>query len=109
MPPMGDASERLFLDKVKQIARMNDWLIHHPTPYQVRPGVWRSDDKGVPDLFLVSRRNGGIVHAELKTMRGRLSEEQEEWAASIVRNGGEFHLWRPDNLEDIARRLGANR
>lgn len=109
MPPMHDASERLFLDHVKQLARMNGWLLHHPTAYQVRPGAWRSDDKGVPDLLLVSRHNRGIIHAELKTMRGRMTEEQEEWGASIVRNGGEFHLWRPDMLEDIARRLGAVR
>lgn len=93
------------MDQVKQLAKLNDWLIHHPTPYQVRPGVWRSDDKGVPDLYLVSRRGYGIVNAELKTMRGKLSAAQEEWAANIVNNGGEFHLWRPDMLDDISRRL----
>jgi hypothetical protein len=33
MPPMGDASERIFQDKVEQIAKMNGWLIFHASPH----------------------------------------------------------------------------
>ena len=72
---MHDASERLFQDKVEHIAKMNGWLIFHASPKMVRPGVWRSDGKGFPDLCLCHRTKGFIM-AELKSQDGRLSHDQ---------------------------------
>jgi len=103
---MHDASEKLFMDKVMQIAKMNSWMIHHPTPHQVRPGVFRSDGAGVPDLMLVSTTGRGIIWAELKTETGKLSPLQRMWGQSIKANGGEYYVWRPNQIELIAERLG---
>jgi hypothetical protein len=103
---MHDASEKLFMDAVMQLAKMNAWMIHHPTPHQVRPGVWRSDGAGVPDLMLVSTTGRGIIWAELKTEAGRLTPLQRMWGQSIKANGGEYYVWRPNMLELIAQRLG---
>jgi hypothetical protein len=108
MPPMHDASEKLFMDQVMQIAKMNSWLIHHPTPHQVRPGVFRSDGAGVPDLMLVSTTGRGIIWAELKTEAGKLTPIQKQWGNSIKANGGEYYVWRPSQLSLIATRLGKN-
>ena len=108
MPPMHDASEKLFMDQVMQIAKMNGWMIHHPTPHQVRPGVFRSDGAGVPDLMLVSTTGRGIIWAELKTEVGKLTPIQRQWGNSIKANGGEYYVWRPSQLELIASRLGRN-
>ena len=102
---MNDASERIFQDKVEQIAKMNGWLIFHASPHLVRPGVWRSDGRGFPDLVLV-HKSRGLIFAELKTDLGRLSEHQLDWGEAIVSAGGEYHLWRPQNLQAIAERLG---
>jgi hypothetical protein len=105
MPPMGDASERLFQDKVEQIAKMNGWLIFHASPHMVRPGVWRSDGKGFPDLVLC-HPSRGLIFAELKSQEGRLSHEQKLWAEALLNAGVEHYVWRPNQLDLIAMRLG---
>ena len=107
MPPMHDASERLFQDQVMQIAKMNGWLIFHPSPSQVRPGIWRSDGKGFPDLVL-AHKDRGLIFAELKTRTGKLSEAQVEWGTALW-TWAEWYEWRPADLEKIAERLGRKR
>jgi len=97
-------SERLFQDKVEQIAKMNGWLIFHPSPHQVRPGVFRSDGKGFPDLVLAHRERG-LIFAELKTAEGKLSLEQTKWL-NYLAPWVEQYVWRPAQLEMIAERLG---
>jgi hypothetical protein len=105
MPPMHDASERLFQDAVEQIAKMNSWLIFHASPKMVRPGVWRSDGKGFPDLVLCHPKRGFIM-AELKSQDGRLSYDQKLWAEALLNAGIEHYVWRPNQLDLIAARLG---
>jgi hypothetical protein len=102
---MHDASERLFQDKVEQIAKMNGWLIFHASPHMVRPGVWRSDGKGFPDLCLC-HPSRGLIFAELKSQEGRLSHEQKLWAEALLNAGVEHYVWRPNQLDLIAMRLG---
>jgi len=102
-----DASERLFQDKVVQIAKMNGWEIMHVVPHQVRPGVWRSDAPGFPDLVLAHPLRG-VIFAELKTERGKLSVDQKRWATALIKHG-EYYVWRPNQLELIALRLGSDK
>jgi hypothetical protein len=102
---MNDASERLFQDAVEQIAKMNSWLIFHASPKMVRPGVWRSDGKGFPDLVLCHPKRGFIM-AELKSQDGRLSHDQKLWAEALLNAGIEHYVWRPNQLHLIAARLG---
>jgi hypothetical protein len=101
---MHDASEKLFMDQVMQIAKMNSWMIHHPTPHQVRPGVFRSDGKGFPDLVLAHRERG-LIFAELKLDGGKLSPMQVIWANAVSPHA-EHYVWRPNQIELIAERLG---
>jgi hypothetical protein len=106
MPPMTEASEAIFQDQVIRLAKMQGWLIFHASPKMVRPGVWRSDGRGFPDLVLVHKGGRGIIYAELKTDLGRLSEHQLDWGEAILTAGGEYHVWRPQHLQAIAERLG---
>jgi hypothetical protein len=106
MPPMTEASEAIFQDQVIRLAKMQGWLIFHASPKMVRPGVWRSDGRGFPDLVLVHKGGRGIIYAELKTDLGRLSEHQLDWGEAILTAGGEYHVWRPQHLQAIAKRLG---
>jgi hypothetical protein len=103
---MTEASEAIFQDQVIRIAKMQGWLIFHASPKMVRPGVWRSDGRGFPDLVLVHKGGRGIIYAELKTDLGRLSEHQLDWGEAILTAGGEYHVWRPQHLQAIAERLG---
>jgi hypothetical protein len=102
--PSGEATERIFQSKVEQIASMNGWLIFHPTPHQVRPGVFRSDGKGFPDLVLAHRERG-VIFAELKLGAGKLSPMQVIWA-NALKPHVEYYVWRENQIELIAERLG---
>ena len=33
---MGDVSERIWQDQVEHLAKLNGWLVFHPSPHQVR-------------------------------------------------------------------------
>jgi len=100
----GEATERIFQSKVEQLAVMNQWLVFHPTPHQVRPGVFRSDGKGFVDLVLAHRERG-VIFAELKLEGGKLSPMQVVWA-NALKPHVEHYVWRPNMLELIAERLG---
>jgi hypothetical protein len=72
---------------------------------------WRTpvqgDGKGFPDLVLA--RPPRVIFAELKTAKGKLGPEQENWLAALTACPGvEVYVWRPDQLDDIAQilRLG---
>ena len=101
-------SERLFQESVMKLAKMNQWKIFHASPSQPRPGVWKSDGKGFPDLVLTSTHipSRGVIFAELKTMSGKLSAEQVEYAQCLINAGIEYHTWRPSDIDKIAARLG---
>jgi hypothetical protein len=101
------ANERMFQDQVMQIARMNGWQVFHASPHLVRPGVWRSDGQGFPDL-LMAHPTRGCIAAELKSDTGKLSPAQVVWRNALVPHM-EWVLWRPKDLNAIAKRLGANK
>jgi hypothetical protein len=96
-------TERIFQDQVRTLALMNGWQFFHPSPGQVRPGVWRSDGKGFPDICMASESRG-LIFAELKLDNGKASPEQLTWLKALAPYA-EVYIWRPADLEDIARRL----
>ena len=102
-----EASERLWQDKVTQIADTCGWDAHH-----IRPGkygnTYKTDGlKGMPDLILIGRRGQGIVFAELKTAKGKLSPIQEARIAQLLTNGCEVHVWRPSDEDKVVKRLSS--
>ena len=101
-PP--SASEAIFMSHVIRIAEMNGWLVFHPSPHQVRPGVYRSDGKGYPDLTMAHRERGFIM-AELKLDDTKLTPMQVVWA-NAIKPHVEHYVWRPNQLDAIALRLG---
>ena len=101
-----NANEALFQDKVLQIARMNGWVIHHAAPHRVGT-TWRSDGKGTPDLIL-AHRTRGLIFAELKTEVGKLSADQVSWLKAL-QPWAEVYVWRPNQLDMIAKRLGGTK
>ena len=107
MPPNTDASEALFMASVIRVANMNDWDAHH-----IRPGRYGNYYKtdglpGMPDLILIGRRGQGIIWAELKTQKGKLSDEQQSRLLQLNNNGQDVYVWRPADMQTIADRLGA--
>ncbi len=94
-PPV---TERDWQRQVLDLADLLGWKCYH---------TWLSARScpGFPDLVLV--RSGRILFAELKSARGKVTPAQEEWLQILgtVENV-EVYVWRPDDLEDVARTLG---
>ena len=96
---------------VIEYARVNGWLVHHPKKIRTRSGwlTGEDGDKGYPDLTLV--RDRSILIVELKTGKGRLSKDQEQWISQLKRatkNTGNInvYVWYPEDWPEIQRLLG---
>lgn len=101
-----EITEAQFLDQVKQVAAINQWLVDHTPTMQHRAGIYRTGGLvGKPDLCLISLNGKGIIYAELKTMDGRLSPAQKVVGNALIANGAEYYVWRPNQIELIIQRL----
>jgi hypothetical protein len=91
-----DPDERTFQRDVIELAHVLAWTVAHFRPAMTKHG-WRTpagaDGAGWPDLVLVGRDQ--ILYRELKTRKGRLSDDQKAWRDLITRNGGDYSVWRP--------------
>jgi hypothetical protein len=67
----------------------------------------RRSEKGYPDWTIAGP--GGQLWRELKTQRGRLTREQQEWLDLLAAGGGDAGVWRPEHLlsGQVARELAA--
>jgi hypothetical protein len=101
-----DMSEQEFQKQITTLAYMYGWQVFHPAPKQVRPGVWKSDGNGFPDLTMC-KRTGGFIQAEIKTSRGRVSADQISWMMD-AQPWIECVVWRPEDMPFIKERLARN-
>lgn len=104
-------SERDWQNQVIQLAKLYKWKVHAERPARTKHG-WKTPiqgDVGFPDLVLV--RGDRLIFAELKTQKGQLSQEQENWyiALSSVAYEREEHIqvevWRPKDFEEVQKIL----
>ena len=63
----------------------------------------RRSDRGWPDLVIADRVGRRFLVLELKTEKGRLSEEQEVWLAALQDCGVAAAVLRPSGLGWFAR------
>ena len=105
--PAPQPTEVEFQRQVIDLAHLLGWRVAHFRAALTRHG-WRTpvqaDGAGFPDLCLVRDR---VIFAELKAGRGRLTVDQQAWAAALSAADAEWQLWRPADLDDIARMLRA--
>lgn len=95
------ASEDELSNAVKALALTTGWLACHFRPARSSKG-WSTPiegNRGFPDWVFV--RDGRLVFAELKSSKGRTSEEQKRWLEELgaVRSAPEVFLWRPGDYE----------
>lgn len=94
-------TERQLQNAIVKWAALRGWLVYHTYDS-------RRSEKGFPDLCMV--RPPRLVFAELKSARGKVTEEQKHWldnlaatSLQIAHNAywlPEVYLWRPDDLDD---------
>ena len=100
-------SEAEFQTAIMDMAAWFGWRRFHPRTVQILKGAHLTPYKGeggFPDLVLV-HRSKGIIFAELKAQKGRMSSSQELWRADLEAAGAEYHLWRPSDWWEIEKRL----
>lgn len=95
-------TEAELLAAVIHLAHVRGWLVHHCRAAKDESGRWKTPiqgDAGFVDLVLA--RRGSVVFAELKTERGKLTDEQIVWgSAFIAAYGGAptnplYQVWTP--------------
>jgi hypothetical protein len=91
-------TEKQLQNAVVNLAKLLQWRVYH---------TWLSarSTPGFPDLCLV--RDGRLIFAELKSERGKVSEEQQAWLDELSFTGAQTFIWYPRHWHDgtIERRL----
>lgn len=91
-------SEKVFQLHVLDYGRMFGWKVMHISDSR------RSYSRGFFDC--VFAKEGRVIFAELKKMKGKLTPAQEEWRDAVKDGPNEYYLWRPDSWDEIERVLG---
>ncbi len=102
--------EREFQNQILELAELYKWRVHAERPARTKDG-WRTPiqgEPGFPDLVLV--RGSRLILAELKSDKGKVSDDQELWLKAfaqvcVVETG----VWRPRDWEDIVQVLQKER
>ena len=97
--------EKHFQQKVITVAQYYGWLVQHTRAVNSE-GRWMtpiSGDPGFVDLVLVHLTRG-LIFAELKSDRGKLSEHQVNWV-DLLGLYAVCHVWRPKDMHTIVHRL----
>ena len=92
-------TERDFMRQVTDLAKILGWAVYHP---------WLSirSERGWPDLALCKPPR--LVLAELKREKAKVTPAQIEWLDRLGQCPQvEVYVWRPSDLDGIARLLGA--
>ncbi|KKM99442.1 hypothetical protein LCGC14_1147790 [marine sediment metagenome] len=91
-----DITEKQFESQVKDLAKTFNWQYYH---------TWRSihSPAGFPDCVMV--KEGRIIFAELKSEKGKVSEEQFEWLEALGKGKAEVYIWRPSDFDKVVEIL----
>lgn len=92
--------EREFQDQVTALAAKAGWLVYHTYDS-------RRSQAGFPDLVML--RDGRCVVAELKSERGRLTDDQVRWVAAWDATDAEVFVWRPSDWDAVVDTLTSRR
>lgn len=93
-------TETELKDAVIEMAQRFGWLVHHDRPARTDKG-WRTaiqGHQGFPDF--VAARGGVTLFREFKTVRGKLTADQEAWLNALGFDPAETGVWRPSHLMD---------
>ncbi len=88
---------QLFNSK-KGLAPMLGWRLCYHTLRS------KGSQSGFPDRVLVRDR---VIFAELKREKGVVTDAQRDWLDGLAAAHAEVYLWRPSDLDEIAKILAA--
>jgi hypothetical protein len=86
-------------DWQRRVTDYCDWLglkwYHQPDS--------RMSNKGWPDLVIGGPRKA--IFVELKTEKGRVTREQQDWINTLKHSGATVFVWRPSDWPEVQRVL----
>lgn len=98
--------EREYQRQVLDLMKVLGWRCVHHRPLRTRHG-WQTGveghgSAGWPDI--VGVKDGRLLVAELKSAKGRLTDDQAAWLRLLAAAGVECFVWRVgvDSLQSIA-------
>lgn len=89
-------TERHWQRQVVQYAELMGFRVYHTFDS-------RRSSAGFPDLVLVRRPR--VIFAELKSRRGKLTDDQRAWLLALGGCSVERYIWRPADWRDVERIL----
>lgn len=93
------ATEAEFQKLVIEYAQLRGWMVAHFRPAQTQSGRWSTPmtgQTGYPDLTMA--RRGVVIHAELKSEKGKVRPEQQCWVNAM---GDSAVVWRPSDWPEV--------
>lgn len=94
-------SENDLLKCVLDLAKVYGWRSYHARPAMTAKGYRtpvQGDGKGFPDLVLV--RTAELIAVELKSEKGRLTDDQQAWIDTLWSSQTPAYIWRPSDWAD---------
>ena len=85
-------TETQLQSSIIELATLLGWLSYHTHDS-------RHSAKGFPDLCLAHPRTGRLIFAELKSSKGKLTDEQIAWRDALSQGPAEHYVWRPSDWE----------
>lgn len=106
----GGMSEDELLRTVIDLAHLHGWRVAHFRTALTTRGNWitpvQADGKGLVLVRGEMLHNDRLIFAELKSQKGHISPEQNEWLMALGECKGAYvYLWRPSDLPEIAEIL----
>ena len=100
-----DTSEAALQDAIVEALLLHGWMVDvvKRSAYRSEDGTKRSAvlSPGRPDIVAVHVASGRIVAWELKTMKGKVTPEQEAWLHVWAAAGADARVVRPSDLDDV--------
>jgi len=91
-------TENQLQDNILAMALKLGWLCYHTRAAMNKRGVWSSPMQGNPGFFdVVLIRRGVVILKELKSEKGKLTVQQQEWIKEYdpACPTPYDHVWRP--------------
>ena len=91
-------TERDLREQVRDLCNLFGWKMYFS---------WTSihSPRGFPDLVLANPEQKRVIFAELKSDKGKVTPQQEEWLSTLKACGQTVYVWRPADIEAIAEIL----
>ena len=85
--------EKYFTKSVIKAASLFGWWSYHTHRSEL-------SGPGFPDLVML-HPDHGIVYAELKMPKGKLTDHQKKWRDLLLSIDERWFLWRPSDWDDM--------